>query len=47
MPGRGENYYKRKDGRWENRFKFDNVTGKYKYVYAPPVSIFYFRLHYH
>lgn len=35
MPRRGENIYKRKDGRWEGRFKFDNVTGKYKYVYAP------------
>ena len=35
MPRRGENIYKRKDGRWEGRFKFDNITGKYKYVYAP------------
>ena len=32
MPRRGENIYKRKDGRWEGRvLKF---SGKYQYVYA-------------
>lgn len=34
MPRRGENIYKRKDGRWEGRFKPDGISGKYKYVYA-------------
>jgi integrase len=32
MPRRGENIYKRKDGRWEGRVL--NYDGKYKYVYA-------------
>lgn len=35
MPKRGENIYKRKDGRWEGRFKPDGFSQKYKYVYAP------------
>lgn len=35
MPKRGENIYKRKDGRWEGRFKPDSSLQKYKYVYAP------------
>lgn len=38
MPRRGENIYKRKDGRWEGRFlESYNVNGKAKYhsVYAP------------
>lgn len=35
MPRRGENIYKRKDGRWEGRFKPDGYSQKYKYVYAP------------
>ena len=34
MSRRGENIYKRKDGRWEGRYKPDVLTGKYKYVYA-------------
>lgn len=36
MPRRGENIYKRKDGRWEGRYKKDKVNGKtrYGYVYA-------------
>lgn len=37
MPKKGENIYKRKDGRWEGRFiKEQSVTGKtlYGYVYA-------------
>lgn len=32
MPRRGENIYKRKDGRWEGRIPKPN--GKYQYVYA-------------
>lgn len=32
MPRRGENIYKRKDGRWEGRVL--NPAGKYQYVYA-------------
>ena len=32
MPRRGENVYKRKDGRWEGRIL--EPGGKYKYVYA-------------
>ncbi len=35
MPKRGENIYKRKDGRWEGRFNPDSSLQKYKYVYAP------------
>ena len=35
MPRRGENIYKRKDGRWEGRFiKEYSVNGKAKYAYA-------------
>lgn len=32
MPRRGENIYKRKDGRWEGRIL--KPDGKYQYVYA-------------
>ncbi|WOC32704.1 MULTISPECIES: site-specific integrase [Caproicibacterium] len=32
MPRRGENIYKRKDGRWEGRVRTSD--GKYRYVYA-------------
>ncbi len=32
MPRRGENVYKRKDGRWEGRVL--KPDGKYHYVYA-------------
>lgn len=37
MPRRGENIYKRKDGRWEGRYKkYEDSFGKvhYGYVYA-------------
>lgn len=34
MSRRGENIYKRKDGRWEGRYKPHSFSGKYKYVYA-------------
>ncbi len=36
MPRRGENIYKRKDGRWEGRYIKDRAKGKshYGYVYA-------------
>lgn len=34
MSRRGENIYKRKDVRWEGRYKPDGFSGKYKYVYA-------------
>lgn len=36
MPRTGENIYKRKDGRWEGRYKKEGVGGKVKYgsVYA-------------
>lgn len=36
MPRRGENIYKRKDGRWEGRYIKDYLNGKahYGYVYA-------------
>ncbi len=34
MSRRGENIYKRKDGRWEGRYKSDGFSGKYKYIYA-------------
>lgn len=34
MPKKGENIYKRKDGRWEGRYiRFRNVGGKTKYGY--------------
>lgn len=32
MPRRGENIYKRKDGRWEGRYKSTQENGKNKYV---------------
>lgn len=32
MPRRGENIYKRKDGRWEGRYKSTQENGKSKYV---------------
>lgn len=38
MPKKGENIYKRKDGRWEGRYiKYYDEGGKakYGYVYAP------------
>lgn len=34
MSRRGENIYKRKDGRWEGRYKPHGFSEKYKYVYA-------------
>ena len=36
MPRRGENIYKRKDGRWEGRYNYTNENGKRHYcsVYA-------------
>lgn len=36
MPRRGENIYKRKDGRWEGRVKTPSSNGKtvYKYIYG-------------
>ena len=35
MPRKGENIYKRKDGRWEGRYiKFYDSTGKAKYGYV-------------
>lgn len=36
MPRRGENIYKRKDGRWEGRYIKERIDGhtKYSYVYA-------------
>ena len=36
MPKRGENIYKRKDGRWEGRYKKYDSNGsvKWGYVYA-------------
>ena len=34
MPRRGENIYKRKDGRWEGRFVKGHVDGKVKYIYV-------------
>ena len=34
MPKKGENIYKRKDGRWEGRYiKYYDVDGKAKYGY--------------
>lgn len=37
MPKRGENIYKRKDGRWEGRYIRERNNGviKYGYIYAP------------
>ena len=36
MPRRGENIYKRKDGRWEGRYikEYVGKKAKYGYVYA-------------
>lgn len=37
MPRRGENIYKRKDGRWEGRYfksRLPDGKAKYRYVYA-------------
>ena len=36
MPRRGENIYKRKDGRWEGRYIKCRINGnaRYGYVYA-------------
>ena len=35
MPKKGENIYKRKDGRWEGRYAVEkDSTGKVKYVYV-------------
>lgn len=34
MPRRGENIYKRKDGRWEGRYIKEHVNGKIKYGYV-------------
>lgn len=36
MPRRGENIYRRKDGRWEGRYIKDKIgnKAKYGYVYA-------------
>ena len=33
MPRRGENIYKRKDGRWEGRYVKERIQGKIKYGY--------------
>lgn len=41
MPRRGENIYKRKDGRWEGRYiKGHDINGKaqYGYVYGKTYS---------
>ena len=41
MPRRGENIYKRKDGRWEGRYIYEydsSGKAKYKYVYARTYS---------
>ena len=40
MPRRGENIYKRKDGRWEGRYIKGHSYGKtqYGYVYAKTYS---------
>ena len=34
MPRKGENIYKRKDGRWEGRFIKERINGKAKYGYV-------------
>ena len=40
MPRKGENIYKRKDGRWEGRFIRQKISGiaKYSYVYGKSYS---------
>lgn len=41
MPKRGENIYRRKDGRWEGRYiKCKDITGKVKYGYLYAKSYF-------
>ena len=41
MPKRGENIYKRKDGRWEGRYikSASNGTVKWGYVYAKSYNL--------
>lgn len=42
MPRKGENIYKRKDGRWEGRYirSYDSEhKAKYAYVYGKPVKV--------
>ena len=36
MPRKGENIYKRKDGRWEARYihHYENGKAKYRYLYG-------------
>lgn len=36
MPRKGENIYRRKDGRWEARYihHYENGKAKYRYVYG-------------
>ena len=34
MPRKGENIYKRKDGRWEGRYIKERINGKAKYGYV-------------
>ena len=34
MPRRGENIYKRKDGRWEGRYIKEHINKKIKYGYV-------------
>lgn len=41
MPRRGNNIYKRRDGRWEGRIRKENILpgeGKYKYIYGKTYS---------
>lgn len=41
MPRKGENIYKRKDGRWEGRFiklRVEQGKAKYGYVYGKTYS---------
>ena len=39
MPRKGENIYKRKDGRWEGRYiKGKNINGKNKYGYLEAIK---------
>ena len=37
MARKGENIFKRKDGRWEARYihHYENAIAKYRYLYAP------------
>ena len=36
MPRKGENIFKRKDGRWEARYilRYENGKAKYRYLYG-------------